>query len=156
MQEKPIIQPIGTFVRSLGKLIAIENVTPPVVEVLDYIYEETEARVEARVNGKPIKVFSTFNEFYGEGTAVINAINEAKAEAIKAGASSLEFVVVKVTYQVRKRPSANRGACFYHPMYREMTAISHGCKRDLPDHVCEDVFTVTNPNGVELIETQNN
>lgn len=155
-QEKPIIQPVGSYVRSLGKLIAIENVTPPVVEVLDYIYLETTARVEARVNGKPIKVFSTFNEFYGEGTAVQQAIKEAKAEAIKAGPSSLEFVVVMVRSHVRKRPSSHRGACFYDTDFRAMETIEHGSKRDLPEDLCMTVFSVTNPSGVELIETQSN
>jgi hypothetical protein len=124
----------GDYVRTYGKLLKIEDVTPKEI-VLDYIFEEEEARLEGRINGKTVKVYTTFNNFYGPDTCVESAIKEAKQQEAWLGESNLEFVVVKVVRQVRKRPSLGERENFYDREFRAMETLNHGCRWDLPDEV---------------------
>lgn len=124
----------GEYVRTCGKLVAIEDVTPKEI-VLDYIFEEESARLEGRINGKTVKVYSTFNDYYGEGTCVDSAIKEAKQQEAWLGESNLEFVVVKIISQVRKRPSRGVRENFYDREYRAMETLNNGCRWNLPDDV---------------------
>lgn len=125
---------VGDYVRTYGKLVKIEDVTPKEI-ILDYIFEEEEARIEGRINGKTVKVYSTFNDFYGPGTCVQSAIKEAKRQNEWLGESNLEFVVIKVVSQVRKRPSEHERENFYDKGFRAMNNLNHGCHWNLPDKV---------------------
>src|SRR5437870_4946695 len=111
--SKPRLPNIGEHVRSVGTLVSIEDVTPVPVKTLDYIFQLVTARVESRLNGQVISPHVTFNEFYGEGTAVKAAIGEAKKLAESYGPSNVQFVVVKITEHIRKRPSWNQDENFY-------------------------------------------
>lgn len=144
--RKPRLPVAGEFVRSVGKLVSIEDVTPKEI-VLDYIFQGFEARIEARLNGKRIKEFSVHNDFYGLGTCVTHAITEAKEQANFYGPSDLEFVVVKITSHCRKRPSRNERSNFYDEQFRAFQTEATGCKWNLPDDTEEDVFRVTNSDG---------
>ncbi len=136
----PRVPTEGDYVRMCGTLVAIEDVTPKEI-VLDFIFEETEARLEGRINGHVVKEYSTFNNFYGRDTCVESAIKEAKVQEAWIGESNLEFVVVKVTRQVRMRPARDGKENFYAREFREMRTIEHGCRWNLPDEVEEDVWS---------------
>ena len=140
-KQEPRFPDIGEWVRSQGRLVEIQDVTPPVVTVTDYIFEIIEASVVCRLNGKLVKGFSTFNEFYGEGSAVEAAIAEAKIQAVWHGPSNMEFVVIKKTMRRRKRPVGRKN--FYDETFIGMEAIDRGSHWDLPEDSEEDVFTTT-------------
>lgn len=79
-KPQPRIPAVGEFLRSHGRLVEVQDVTPkPPAPTLDYIFEETTARVEGRINGKVIQTYGTFNDYYGEGTCIESAIAVAKA-----------------------------------------------------------------------------
>jgi hypothetical protein len=130
----------GEYVRIYGTLIRSEDVTPKEV-VIDYIFEETTARIEGRINGKLVKEYGTFNNFYGKDTCVEAAIKEAKTHQAWLGESNLEFVVVKITSQRRMRPSRLQREEFYAKGIRKMETLPHGCRWNLPDDVEEDVWS---------------
>lgn len=149
--EGPRLPRIGEYVRTIGKLIAVENVTPPVVEVIDYIFERIEARVECRVNGNTFKHYGTFNEFYGPGTAVSAAIEEAKMLAKKHGKSDLEFVAIKVTSQSRMRPESNKSRTMtFDDKFRYLSRLERYDQWGLPEAVEELVFSIKNTGNEEL------
>lgn len=136
----PRIPSKGDYVRTYGTLVGIEDVTQKEI-VLDYIFEETEARLEGRINGRVVKTYSTFSNFYGQDTCVPEAIKEAKTQEAWLGESDMEFVVVKVTRQTRMRPSREAKENFYAREFREMRPREHGCRWNLPDEVEEDVWS---------------
>lgn len=143
--DKPIIPPMNEWVRGCGKLVAIENVTPPVIEIIDYIFEAVTARVEVRVNGRVIQKFSTFNDFGGEETSIQLAIDEAKLQAERHGKSDLMFFVVKITSQIRMRPTPDENTHNpYSPRYCHMAPLERWWQWGLPDRVEEDVFSIQN------------
>ena len=76
----PRIPEIGEYVRTFGTLVEVQDVTPPVVPTKDYIFEDTSARLEARVNGKVVKEYGTYNNFYGKDRCVEAAIDEARQQ----------------------------------------------------------------------------
>lgn len=136
---KPRIPEVGEYVRTYGTLVEVQDVTPPVVQVLDYIFEDTSATWELRINGKLVQDFSTINNFYGQDTCVPEAIKEAKILVKKLGETDAEVVVVKITERVRMRPS--RDEHFYDPAFREFKSLDHGCRWNLPDEKREDVWS---------------
>lgn len=135
----PRIPEVGEYVRQYGVLVEIEKITPPVEPVADYIFEDTEARLEARINGKLIRRYSIFNNFYGIGKCVSAAIDEARKHQQWIGESNLEFVVVKMTSRIRMRPTGHEH--FYAKEYREFSALKHGCHADLPEDIEEEVWS---------------
>ena len=118
MSETPRLPSIGEFVRSLGRLVAVEDVVvpPPPPEPQRYVFEEVSARVEIfSLKGVEIGTRSTFNEFYGAGTAVTNAI-EAQAAALAEELGPGVVVVVRRIVAKRAYVVARpieKG--FYHP-----------------------------------------
>jgi hypothetical protein len=141
-EEKPKVSlpEVGQYVRMYGTLVEVQDVTPKEI-VLDYIFEETSARLEGRINGKVVKEFGTLNNFYGKDTCVEQAIQEAKVQQAWLGESNLEFVVVKITTRVRMRPDRNDRENFYAKGVRAMKTLEFGCHRDLPDKIEEDVWS---------------
>lgn len=140
-ETKPVkIPDVGEYVRNYGTLVEIQDVTPKEI-VLDYVFEDTSARVEGRINGKVAKEYTTFNNFYGQDSCVQHAIREAKEQRRCLGDSCMEFVVVKVTSRQRMRPERNERENFYDTKYRAMTALECGRCRDLPDDVEEVVWS---------------
>ena len=139
--QKPVRLPeVGEYVRQCGTLVEVQDVTPKEI-ILDYIFEETSARLEGRINGKLVKEYSTFNDHYGKGTCVDHAIREAKHEQRRLGESNLEFVVVKITSRRRMRPNRGQRENFYDTTFRAMEQLQFGCCRDLPDDVEEVVWS---------------
>lgn len=130
----------GEYVRMYGTLIEVQDVTPK-ERVYDYIFEEVTARVEGRINGKVIKEFTTFTDFYGKGTCVEHAIREAKEQQTWLGESSMEFVVVKIVSRQRMRPSRDDRENFYDRNFRAMKALECGRCRGMPEEVEEVVWS---------------
>jgi hypothetical protein len=112
---------------------------------LDYIFEETSARLEGRINGKVVKEYRTFNNHYGKDTCVKCAIEEAKIQQSWLGESNLEFVVVKITSRTRMRPDRNDRENFYAKGVRAMKSLDYGSRRDLPDDIEEVVWSSLRP-----------
>lgn len=129
----------GEYVRTYGKLVAIEDVTPKEV-ILDYIFEESEARVDAFINGKLVRSYGVFNNFYGENTCVEHAVTHAKELLERYGESNLEFIVIKFTRQVRMRPESSERANFYEKEFRAMRTLECGSRWNLPDEKEEVVW----------------
>ena len=132
---------VGEFLRCAGELVRIEEVTPPVRPVLDFIFRTECADVIGRVGGKKIKEFVTFNDLYGQGTGVQSAINEA-GKLAKSWGAGLEIVVVKRVHYFRARPSVDGESSFYDKGYRNFEPIPNGCQKDVPDETEEIVFSV--------------
>jgi hypothetical protein len=135
---------VGDYIRPIGKLVAIEDVTPPVERVIDYIFESVSARCELRFRGEVVKDIQTLSDFYGEGTGVATAIKEMEKYAAdkKIGpASEIEVVVVRVSGQCRMRPTTGGK---YQPLF---SPIDYGCLRDLPNPVETIVWSSKGPTG---------
>jgi hypothetical protein len=131
---------VGEYVRNYGTLVEVEDVTPKDV-VLDYIFEDTSARLEARINGKVVKTYGEFNNFYGKDTCVENAIKEARIQQRWLGESNLEFVVVKITSRKRMRPDHGVRENFYDDKFRAMKPLECGAYWDLPPETEEVVWS---------------
>ena len=129
----------GEYVRMYGRLIAIEDVTPKDI-ILDYIFETTEARIEGWINGKLVKNFGVFNNFYGEGTCVDHAVKHARELMKEYGESNLEFVVIEITKRVRMRPDPSERANLYAKEFRAMHSLQCGSRWNLPDEKEEVVW----------------
>jgi hypothetical protein len=139
MTRNPRLPEVGEYVRTHGRLVQIEDVTPPVEPQIDYIFEHMEARVEARVNGVRLKEFGTFNDFYGEGTSINHAIEEAKEQMASLGKCDVEFVVVKIIAWTRLRPEP--GGNFYESEFRKFRPLSSGWRANLPEPIEEVVWS---------------
>lgn len=130
---------VGEYVRMIGTLVAVEEVVPPPPpKEVDYIFEDSEARVEVLANGHKIDDGPTINDFYGKGTSVETAIEEAEKLSKKYG-PGVEVRVVKVTAQVRMRK--DRGENFYAPQFAAFKSKSHGATHDLPEPSEEVVWS---------------
>lgn len=141
VEKKPVkIPEVGEYVRNYGTLVEVQDVTPKEV-ILDYIFEDTSARLEGRINGKVVKEYGTFNNFYGKDNCVNQAIAEAKKEQEWLGESNMEFVVVKITSRERMRPDRSERENCYDNKFRAMAALEFGRCRDLPSDVEEDVWS---------------
>jgi hypothetical protein len=133
------IPEVGEYVRMYGTLVEVQDVTPKEI-VLDYVFERTEARLDGLINGKKVKEFGTFNDYYGKETCVKLAITEAQDKIKFFGESNLEFVVVKITRRVRMRPDRQKREYFYDDKFRTMTELEHGRYYDLPGETEEVVW----------------
>lgn len=145
-KEPPRLPEIGEYVRMKGKLLRIEVIPPPPAPPpeVDYIFERTDARIELRVKGKVVTSFDTYNEFYGEGTAVREAVKDAKGMMSEYEGTGCELVVVKITEQRRKRPG--RDSCVYtgHKFF-SFDSLACGSTRGLPDNREEVVWSSFKP-----------
>jgi len=85
--NEPRTPEVGDYVRSIGRLLRVEDVTPtPPPPVKVYVFEDVTARVEIlSASGVLIDERSTYTEFYGEGEAVASAIENAKRIAEELG-----------------------------------------------------------------------
>ena len=134
---------IGEYVRMYGTLVEVQDVTPKEI-VLDYVFEDTQAKLVGRINGKNVKEYGTFNDFYGKDTCVAAAIDEAKEQQRFLGESNLEFVVIKVTSRVRMRPTRNERENFYASEFRAMESLPNGSCWNLPEDTVEEVWSRMN------------
>lgn len=122
---------IGETVRLVGRLVEIQDVTPPPPpKELDYIFLETTATVQIRANGHIISNEVTMNDLYG--SAVESAINEARKFVKKLG-PGVEIVVVRHDKHYRARPSGRQD--FYNQGLMGFDRLGDGAKRGLPDDV---------------------
>ena len=137
------IPEVGEYVRMFGTLVEVQDVTPkPPPKELDYIFEDTTARVEVLANGHKIDDGPTLNNFSGKDTCVEAAIHEAKKQAKKFG-TGVEVRVVKITERVRMRPLNREN--LYDRKFAEFRYLEHGCRWDLPDPIEEVVWTSKEP-----------
>lgn len=135
-KDFPRLPIVGEQVRLCGRLVEIQDVTPPVTTVIDYVFEEVSATVLVKANGLTIADGPTFNDFYGPPRNP--AIAEAKKLAERYG-PGVEVVVLERRQLVRKRPTGNRN--FYAREFVEFESIRHGCRADLPDDHEEQVWS---------------
>lgn len=142
--DAPRLPNIGEQIRLCGRLVEIQDVTPPVTQVLDYVFEEVSAAVLVKANGLTLTEGPTFNDFYGP--ARVPAVVEAKKLAEMYG-PGVEVVVIEKTQLVRKRPTGNRS--FYAREFIEFESIRHGCRADLPDDREEQVWSSKSPEGMQ-------
>lgn len=130
---------VGEYVRLIGTLVAIEDVTPPPPpKEMDYIFESSEARVEVLANGHKIDDGPVINDFYGKGTCVETAIDEAKGLSSRYG-SGVEVRVVKVTARVRMQKAKREN--IYAPQFAAFESKPHGARWDLPEPTEEVVWS---------------
>lgn len=135
MTEKPEarVPEIGDYVRTKGRLVKIEDVTPPPpAQVLDYIFEAVTAKVRAFANNNEIAGFSEFNDFYGENSCVDHAIAEARKVAETYG-PAIDVRVYKIVSQTRMRPQNDRS--LYDRQFADFQFLSSGWARNLPEPV---------------------
>lgn len=113
--SEPRLPKVGEYIRSVGVLVAIEEIPPkPVPPQIDYIFEQTEARCEMRFKGKGVNVIQTLWDHAGQGSAVKTAIEDMKSYAKREEidpSSDIEVVVVEVKTQYRFKPKDRE--CFY-------------------------------------------
>lgn len=150
MPEKisPRLPEIGEFVRSSGKLVAIEEIPPPPQPppVLDYIFEQVSGRAELRLHGERLQKGETFSDFYGLESSVESAKEQAQAYAKRHGispGSDLEVVAVRVVSYYRARPTPREN--FYAREFVNFEYLSSGAERDVPPEVETVVWSSRNP-----------
>jgi hypothetical protein len=131
------IPEVGEYVRHLGRLVKIEDVTPvPPPPERDYIFEDIEARCELIYRDEVLRHVATFNDFYGFETSVENAIKEMKEYAEKKQItkdSELEVRITKVVSQIRMKPTNQKN--FYAPIYCDFEYKNIGRDSNLPDPI---------------------
>lgn len=135
---------VGEFVRHVGRLVSIEDVTPPVVIVRDYIFEQISAKCEVRLGTETIKYIQTLSDYHGEGTAVATAITEMKEYAIAREIDPthpLEVVVISIAQQLRMRPNP---AEYSREPFRQ---IEYGYLRGLPKPTETVVWSSKHPSA---------
>jgi hypothetical protein len=119
-------------------------VTPPIVTVIDYIFESVSAKCELRLGNETITHIQTLSDWYGEGTAVDTAIKEMKlyaAERQIGPASELDVVVIRVAQQARMRPNPMEGS-------REpFRTIAYGSLYGLPEATETVVWSSRKPDA---------
>ena len=138
-KKKPRLPEVGEYVRGTGRLVSVEDVTPsPPAKVEDWIFESVEAQVVVQsLTEKVIDEKGTYNEFYGEGTAVTTAIEEARKLAEHFG-DGVVLVVVKRTSRHRARPTREEN--FYAREFMDFKHLDHGCCRGIPEPTEEIVW----------------
>lgn len=125
--EIPKIPDVGDYVRGLGKLVAVEDVTPQVKPMTGYVFEILSATVEMWANGNKLKECVTFNDLGGEESCLKSAVEEAES-LIEHYGNGVEFRVMKNTDYDCKAPW-HEGSNFYDSkfrQFRDMAAFHHG------------------------------
>ena len=138
---------IGQYVRSIGRLVDCENVTPPiVVPVQDFIFESYEAVVCSFAGGvfvdkhttiDDVDKHTTIDDFYGENTCVEIAIDEAR-KIFEKYKRQLEIRVIKRTTRCRYRRNGREN--FYDPSVEDFTELKTGSMRGMPYPIEEVVW----------------
>ena len=126
----PRIPNVGEFVRTVGRLIDVKEVTPPPPppppSEKQYVFEQICARGEVRLNGEVLKNFGTYTDYYGLETSVEKVTEQMRAYAAANGigpSSELEVVVVRiVSYDLRR---VGKEAGFYDKTYVEFKEIPY-------------------------------
>lgn len=144
MKDQPRIPTVGEYVRQVGTLIEIQEIVPDPAPPppVDYIFEETYARIKLMLGGETIKDIEELNEFYGKGTATREALKEAKeycASRSITSKSELEVVVIEVITQYRARPTNIEN--FYDKRFVDFARLPFGTHRDLPDPIEKVVWS---------------
>ena len=107
--DNPRIPKIGEYVRSIGTLVAIEDVTPPPPpKQLDYIFEDVDAVVELWICGAHQSEIGSFCAWGDKSAVAIGAEKAQKYVAdlnLKPMASDVDVRVYEVRGRVRKRPA---------------------------------------------------
>lgn len=143
----PRLPAIGEYVRGQGVLVAVETIPPPPQPppATDYIFEEVFAYCALQHQGEAIKNLQSFNEFYGQGTAVSEAIKEMKEYAQRKGLgpdSDLEVVVIEEKIRYRRRPTQGPEQNFYDPAFCKFETLeSWRGRQDLPEPVKRVVWS---------------
>lgn len=133
----PRLPEVGEFVRGVGTLAEVVTIPPPTQPppTTVYVFEALNAQCRVLLNGKVFKTGSTYNDFYGLGSCVKEAIKDAKAfvrcEKIKK-TGPIEVVVVKITSRAARLRNVRPDYCvnFYDKTFVAFENSSDG--HDLP------------------------
>lgn len=140
-ETPPRLPEVGEYVRMLGELVEIQDVTPPPPpKQVDYIFREIHCQAEGRINGKTVIELSCFNTFAGRDDCLRSAVREAEEKQKELGPSDMEFVVVMTTSYSRMRPCNPAREYLYQ---REFVDFKHtdSPRRGLPPDQTEDVWS---------------
>jgi hypothetical protein len=135
----------GEFVLRVGRLVSIEDVTPPVTQVLDYIFETVSAKAELRLRGKTIDTLPSYCNWTESEEGVAETIKGAKeyvAENQIGPGSDIEVVVLRVAEQYRMRPLPNPQGYTLHEPFR---TLDYGSRWRLPQPVETIVWSSRRP-----------
>jgi hypothetical protein len=140
---------VGEYVRHNGKLVAIEDVTPPQPpKEIDYIFEEIEAKVEVLYGDEIYNHLETISDFYGYETCINEATQDAKEYARKrhiTKESDLELRVTKVVTQYRKRPINREN--IYDEQFQSFDYKEKGSQYNLPEPIETIVWSSKDKTG---------
>jgi len=150
MKKEPRLPELGEYVSYHGRLVSIEEITPPPhpPPQKDYIFEEIEAECELRFNGETMTKIQTLTDFYGFETSVKRAMAEMHDYAHKRNIgpeNDLGVVVVRVARQCRCRPSPDGDYNFYDKDFFAFKRLGYGAQRDVPDTVRTVVWSSRKP-----------
>lgn len=107
MSDKSRLPTVGEYVRNYGELVEVREVTPlPPATYFDYIFKSYAWRIDALANGRQLRTFSEYNDFYGRETGRQAAIDNAEKLVAEYG-DAIEIIVVKVTAYRRLKPTGN-------------------------------------------------
>jgi len=136
-EAKPRIPAIGEVVSDYGKLVAIEDVTPPPKKVYDYIFEESEYVVSIETpRGIEVRKGVTY-------TAKDVAINVAKTQA---GVLAPNVAVV-TEKRVQRRYQPTAATNYRTPEFKAFAPLPYGSRAGLPDDVEVEIWRSDAPEG---------
>ena len=141
--KTPRLPVVGEYVRKFGRVVDIVDLTPPPPnKVVNWIFEYVEADVVVQSKSGVVLVnHSSFCDYYGEGTAVKEAIESAKCCVVHYG-EGVVVVVIKTTKQRQMIPTNEKSFC--NSDFFEFGAVNAWCRVDLPDPVEEVVWRSDN------------
>lgn len=123
----PRMPEVGEYVRGLGRLVSLEDVTPEIKPMTGYIFEDLSATVEMWMNGKKLKECVTFNDIYGFESCIKAALEEVSDLKEQYG-DGMEFKIIKHTDYGCMMPW-HEGSNFYDSdfkQFKEMGAFHNG------------------------------
>jgi len=137
-EAKPRIPAIGEVVYDHGKLVAIEDVTPPPKKVYDYIFEDSLYIVSLKT---PLgaDLDHRGGEYVGKELAIEIAQRLATALAPNVA------VVTERRVQRRHRPTDAKN--YSTPEFLAFAPLPYGCCAGLPDDVEVEIWRSDAPEG---------
>lgn len=123
----------GDYIRGTGYVVDVREIQPPPPPPIRlHLIRDVNATPHLVVNGHRVKAGGTFNEFYGQGTAVKAAKEEALAMKRAYGPSARIVVEAVVTFSWQEtQPGTN----YYTPEFPRMgdTSISWNLRPQTPE-----------------------
>lgn len=120
-KEIPRMPEVGEYVRGIGRLVSVDDITPEVKQMTGYMFEELSATVEMWMNGNKLKECVTFNDIYGFETCLKAALEEVE-DLKKQFGDGMEFKIIKHTDYGCMMPW-HEGSNFYDSGFRQFKNV---------------------------------